>query len=107
MTFHPTNNPVFWKQTAEELLAAARFEKARAAYHQLCELTPNDPDAWRGLAQALAGLEQHGDAVAAFERTLILLPDDHAALAGLADCYEVLGAFEKMTACRIRLGKLD
>ncbi|MCZ0862921.1 tetratricopeptide repeat protein [Methanocorpusculum vombati] len=107
MTFHPTNNPVFWKQTAEELLAAARFEKALAAYHQLCELTPNDPDAWRGMAQALAGLERHGDAVAAFERALILLPDDRAVLAGLADCYEALGAFEKMTACRIRLGELD
>ncbi|MDE2519136.1 MAG: tetratricopeptide repeat protein [Methanocorpusculum sp.] len=59
------------------------------------------------MAQALAGLEQYGDAVAAFERTLILLPDDHAALTGLANCYEALGEFEKMTACRVRLGELD
>ena len=107
MTFHPTNNPVFWKQTADELLASKRFEKAAAAFHQLCEMTPGDADAWRGAAQALAGLEQYGDAVAAFERTLVLLPDDTAALTGLADCYELLGEFEKMTACRIRLGELD
>lgn len=107
MTFHPTNNPVFWKQTAAELLAAERFEKAAAAFHQLCKLTPNDPDAWSGMAQALAGLARHGDAVAAFERTLVLLPDDPAALTGLADCYKALGEFEKMTACRIRLGELD
>ncbi|MDV0442403.1 tetratricopeptide repeat protein [Methanorbis furvi] len=107
MTFHPTNNPVFWKQTADELLAAKRFEKAAAAFQQLCDLTPNDADAWCGLGQALAGLERYGDAVASFERSLVLRPDAQDALEGLAGCYEARGEFEKVAACRIRLGELS
>ena len=59
------------------------------------------------MAQALTGLERYSDAIAAYERTLVLLPDDTVALNGLAGCYEILGDFEKMTACRIRLSELD
>ena len=66
MTFHPTNNPVFWKQTADELLASSRFEKAHAAYLQLCELTPNDAEAitvnrWQDLQQQLGKRSQSND----------------------------------------------
>ncbi len=106
MTFHPTNNPVFWKTTAEQLLDAGRFEKAAEAFRQLTELMPNDPDAWRGRARSLQSLEHYGDAVAAFERTLILVPDDIISLNGLAACYEALGNREKMAACMLRLDDL-
>ena len=107
MTFHPTNNPVFWKETGGELLAAKRFEKAASAFQQLCDLTPNDAEAWCGLGQALSGLERYGDAAASFERSLVIQPDTLTALEGLAGCYEARGEFEKMTACRIRLGELS
>ena len=106
MTFHPTNNPVFWKTTADNLLADERYEKAAEAYLRLTELMPNDADAWKGRGSALFGLEKYGDAASAFERTLILIPDDKATLEKLAECFEKLDAFEKKTSCLLRLTEL-
>ncbi len=106
MTFHPTTNPVFWKTTADNLIADERFEKAAEAYLRLTELTPNDADAWKGRGFALFGLEKYGDAASAFERTLILIPDDKATLEKLAECFDKLGASEKKTACLLRLSEL-
>ncbi len=106
MTFHPTTNPVFWKTTADNLLADERYEKAAEAYLRLTELLPNDADAWKGRGKALMGLEKYGDAVCAFETVLILLPDDKFSLEKLAECYDKLGASEKKAACLIRLSEL-
>jgi tetratricopeptide (TPR) repeat protein len=106
MTFHPTNNPVFWKTTADNLLADERYEKAAEAYLRLTELMPNDADAWKGRGSALFGLEKYGDAASAFERTLILIPDDKATLEKLAECFEKLGASEKKASCLLRLTEL-
>ncbi|WP_319379000.1 hypothetical protein [uncultured Methanocorpusculum sp.] len=106
MTFHPTNNPVFWKTTADNLLADERYEKAAEAYLRLTELLPNDAEAWKGRGTALIGLEKYGDAVCAFEMTLILLPDDKFSLEKLAECFDKLGASEKKAACLIRLSEL-
>jgi tetratricopeptide (TPR) repeat protein len=106
MSFHPTNNPVFWKTTADNLLADERYEKAAEAYLRLTELLPSDADAWKGRGYALFGLEKYGDAVSAFEMALILLPDDKFSLEKLAECFDKLGASEKRTACLIRLSEL-
>ncbi|HJJ29394.1 MAG TPA: hypothetical protein O0W87_00125 [Methanocorpusculum sp.] len=106
MTFHPTNNPVFWKATADNLLAEERYEKAAEAYLRLTELLPNDPDGWKGRGTALLCMESHGNAVSAFERTLILLPDDKDSLEKLAVCFDKLGAAEKRAACLLRLTEL-
>ena len=106
MTFHPTNNPVFWKTTADNLLADERYEKAAEAYLRLTELLPNDAEAWKGRGTALLGLEKYGDAVSALERALILLPDDKPTLELLAECFDKLGASEKKAACLIRLSEL-
>ncbi len=106
MTFHPTTNPVFWKTTADNLLADERYEKAAEAYLRLTELLPNDADAWKGRGKALIGLEKYGDAVSAFERALIHLPDDKSALELLAECFDKLGAVEKKTACILRINDL-
>ena len=106
MSFHPTNNPVFWRTTADNLLADERYEKAAEAYLRLTELLPSDADAWKGRGYALFGLEKYGDAVSAFEMALILLPDDKFSLEKLAECFDKLGASEKRTACLIRLSEL-
>ena len=106
MTFHPTNNPNFWKETADTCFARERFEKAAEAYLRLTELTPNDADAWIGRGNALFALERYPDATAALERALVLSPDNAEALALLAECFEKTGAAEKRTACLIRLSEL-
>lgn len=106
MTFHPTNNPVFWKTTAESLFSEERYEKAAEAYLRLTELLPNDAEAWKGRGAALFALEKYGDAVSAFERALILSPDDRTSLENLAACFEKLDASEKRAACLLRLSDL-
>ena len=106
MTFHPTNNPVFWKKTAESLFSEERYEKAAEAYLRLTNLLPNDADAWKGRGAALFGLERYGDAVSSFERALILSPDDRTSLEKLAECFDKLGASEKKAACLLRLSEL-
>ncbi len=106
MSFHPTNNPVFWKTTADNLLADERYEKAAEAYLRLTELLPSDADAWKGRGAALIGLEKYGDAISAFEMSLILLPDDKFSLEKLAECFDKLGAVEKKAACLLRINDL-
>lgn len=107
MSFYPTNNPVFWKETADTLLSEERFFKAAEAYLRLCELTPNDHEAWRGRGFSLLGLEKYAEAADSFERALVLFPDDITALEGLAEVCGNLGDVEKMTACFVRISDLS
>ena len=88
MTFHPTNNPLFWQQTADTCFAQERFEKAAEAYLRLAELAPNDVDAWKGRGKALLALDRAADAAGCFERALLLVPDDEELLTLLADALD-------------------
>ncbi len=106
MTFHPTNNPVFWQQTADTCLEQGRFEKAAEAYLRLAELAPNDVNAWKGRGEALLALERYADAATCLERALLLLPDDEEILTLLSDALGNLGDVEKKTACFVRLAEL-
>ena len=76
MTFHPTNNPLFWQQTADTCLAQGRFEKAAEAYLRLSEILPNEADAWKGRGKALLSLDRAADAAGCLERALLLAEDD-------------------------------
>lgn len=107
MTFHPTQNPVFWKETADACFAGERYEKAAEAYLRLAELTPNDADAWKGRGSALLKLERYAEAADCLERALLLLPDDENLLILLSEALGGLGDAEKKTACLIRLGELS
>lgn len=107
MTFHPTNNPAFWQQTADTCFQQERFEKAAEAYLRLAELTPNDASAWIGRAKSLTALERFSDAAGCFERALLLAPDDVEVLTLLSDVFDKLGDVEKRAACCIRLAELE
>ena len=107
MTFHPTNNPLFWQQTADTCLEQGRFEKAAEAYLRLAELTPNDADAWKGRGKALLSLDRNADAAGCLERALLLAEDDEETLTLLAEALDKIGDLEKKTACYIRLAELE
>lgn len=107
MTFHPTENPVFWKETADTCFAQERFEKAAEAYLRVCELTPSDAESWIGRGRALCALEKYPDAAAALERGLVLAPDNIDALECLAEVFGKQGAAEKRAACLLRLTELQ
>ncbi|HJJ48449.1 MAG TPA: tetratricopeptide repeat protein [Methanocorpusculum sp.] len=107
MTFHPTNNPVFWKETADTCFAQERFDKAAEAYLRAAELLPNDAELWIGRGKALCALERYPDAAAAFERALVLSPDNCDALKNLAEVFGREGAAEKKAACILRLTELQ
>lgn len=106
MTFHPTNNPFFWQQTAEVCFAEERYMKASEAYLRLCELTPGDASAWAGRGKSLMKLERFPDAVDAFERALMINPDDADVLNLLGSTYQALGDMDKAAACFVRAGEL-
>jgi len=107
MTFHPTQNPVFWKETADACFAGERYEKAAEAYLRLAELSPNDVEAWKGRGTSLLKLERYAEAADCLERALLLLPDDESLLSLLSTALDGLGDAERKTACYVRLGELS
>ena len=107
MTFHPTNNPLFWQQTADTCLAQGRFEKAAEAYLRLSEILPNEADAWKGRGKALLSLDRAADAAGCLERALLLAEDDAETLTLLAEALDKIGDAEKKTACYLRLAELE
>ncbi|HJJ28688.1 MAG TPA: tetratricopeptide repeat protein [Methanocorpusculum sp.] len=107
MTFHPTGNPAFWKETADTCYAQERFDEAARAYLQAAELMPNDAESWTGRGKALCALARYPDAVAALERALVLAPDNCDALECLAEAFGKEGAAEKRAACLLRLSDLQ
>lgn len=106
MTFHPTGNPSFWKETADSCFESERYEKAAEAYLRITEMTPNDFNAWLGRGKSLFHLEKYGDAVSSLERTLVLSPDNTEALKYLADTFGKLGNNEKRAACLLRINDI-
>jgi len=107
MTFHPTHNPVFWKETADACFSEERYEKAAEAYLRLAELAPNDVEAWKGRGVSLLKLGRYAEAADCLERALLLLPDDERLLSLLSSALDGLGDAEKKTACYVRLGELS
>ena len=107
MTFHPTQNPHFWRQTADSCLADERYEKAAEAYLRVVELSPNDADAWKGRGEALYRLGRNADAADCLERALLISPDNEELISLLSDVLGALGEIDKKTACIIRLGELS
>jgi len=107
MTFHPTQNPRFWKETADSCFSQERYEKAAEAYLRLAELTPNDADAWKGRGASLLKLERYADAADCLERALMILPDNPSLLTLLSEALNGLGDTEKKSACFVRLGELE
>lgn len=106
MTFHPTGNPLFWKQTADSCFENERYEKAAEAYLRITEITPNDFDAWLGRGKSLYYLEKYGDAISALERCLVISPDNSEALKFLADAFGKSGNNEKRASCLLRMNDL-
>ncbi|HJJ31551.1 MAG TPA: tetratricopeptide repeat protein [Methanocorpusculum sp.] len=107
MTFHPTNNPFFWQQTAESCFAEERYMKAAEAYLRLCEMTPGDASAWAGRGKSLMKLERFADAVDALERSLMIEADNADVLQSLGEAYQALGNTDKAAACFVRAGELS
>ena len=107
MTFHPTQNPHFWKQTADSCLSSERYEKAAEAYLRVAELSPNDADAWKGRGEALFRLGCNADAADCLERALLISPDNTEVLSLLSEVLGALGEVDKRAACLIRLGELS
>ncbi|MDO5843857.1 MAG: tetratricopeptide repeat protein [Methanocorpusculum sp.] len=106
MTFHPTENPEFWKETAASCFESGRYEKAAEAYLRITEMTPNDFEAWLGRGKSLFFLEKYGDAVSVLERCLVLSPDNKDALKFLADAFGKLESNEKRASCILRMNDL-
>jgi len=107
MTFHPTQNPLFWKETADACFAEERFEKAAEAYLRVCELTPGNANAWAGRGKALMHLEQYINATDCLERSLAIVPDNAEILELLGIAYQKLGNLDKAAACMIRSSELS
>lgn len=107
MTFHPTNNPFFWQQTADACFADGRYEKAAEAYLRLCEMTPGDAAAWAGRGKSLLNLERFLDAADAFERALVISPDDAETIHLLGKAYQAIGDAERAALCFVRAAELD
>lgn len=79
------------KKRAEEHLLARRLPEARAAFAQLCQLTPGDYDGWLNLGAIDGMLGNLGGAEAAFKRALTLRSDESRVYFNLARLCDMQG----------------
>lgn len=76
---------------AEKLLAARRFDEARALYAALCQQAPRNAEVWFAYASVSAQLNRFDDAESAFKQLLSWRPDHPQAHFNLARVYQLTG----------------